>query len=102
MELIVAGAPNKVIAGELGTSLRTVETRRQGVFGKLGVKTVADLVRAALTAEEGTYTTVQLGDLISQFIEDPVKRTPGAIANAIVAMMPGTTPMPNRMIAGMR
>ena len=31
-----------------------------------------------------------------------VRRTPGAIAKTIVATMPGTGPMPNKMSAGIR
>src|SRR5680860_1539491 len=35
-------------------------------------------------------------------IPSSVNRTPGAMAKAIVATIPGTTPIPNRMIAGIR
>ncbi|MDN5567951.1 MAG: efflux RND transporter permease subunit, partial [Paracoccus sp. (in: a-proteobacteria)] len=35
------------------------------------------LLVGALTAPNGEYTSLQLGDLIAQLIEDPVKRTPG-------------------------
>ena len=31
----------------------------------------------ALTSSDGSHSTVELGDLVSQMIEDPVKRTPG-------------------------
>lgn len=52
MQMIVAGETNKAIATELTTSLRTVESRRQNVFTKLGVKSVAELVRTALLVED--------------------------------------------------
>jgi multidrug efflux pump len=35
------------------------------------------LLVGALTASTGNYSTVELGDIFSQLIEDPVKRTPG-------------------------
>jgi len=35
------------------------------------------LLVGALTAPNGEYTSLELGDLIAQLIEDPVKRTPG-------------------------
>lgn len=47
-ELVVAGTPNKVIAHRLEVSIRTVEVRRQAVFLKLGVHSVAELVRVAM------------------------------------------------------
>ncbi|WP_298917396.1 response regulator [uncultured Algimonas sp.] len=42
------GRPNKVIAHELGVSVRTVETHRARLMSKLGIKSVADLVRLML------------------------------------------------------
>ena len=60
---------------QLATPLLPQEVQQQGVQVERSTSSI--LLVAALTAEEGTYTTVQLGDLISQFIEDPVKRTPG-------------------------
>lgn len=38
------GAPNKVLAGELGVSIRTIEKRRSDVFRKLKVESVAGVV----------------------------------------------------------
>lgn len=43
MELILAGKFNKVIADELGISMRTVEVHRANVFEKMGVRTAVDL-----------------------------------------------------------
>jgi RNA polymerase sigma factor (sigma-70 family) len=44
MELVRAGKPNKVIAGELGLSQRTVEVHRAGIMEKLQVNALAELV----------------------------------------------------------
>lgn len=51
LEMIVAGRPNKAMANQLGSSLRTVENRRREVFMKLGVRSVAELVTLKLKAE---------------------------------------------------
>lgn len=51
LEMIVAGRPNKAMANQLGSSLRTVENRRRDVFMKLGVRSVAELVTLKLKAE---------------------------------------------------
>ena len=45
MNLIVQGKPNKTIAKQLDLSTRTVESRRHEVFIKMGVESVAELVR---------------------------------------------------------
>lgn len=47
---IVRGCPNKVIAWELGLSVRTVEAYRAQVFERLGARNTADAVRLALAA----------------------------------------------------
>lgn len=44
---VVAGRLNKQIAGELGTVEKTIKVHRSRVMEKLGVRTVADLVRLA-------------------------------------------------------
>jgi two-component system, LuxR family, response regulator FixJ len=54
MNLIVQGKPNKVIAKQLDLSIRTIESRRHEVFTKMGVESVAELVRLAI---EGKLTT---------------------------------------------
>ena len=51
VDLIVAGQTNKMIAGELGLSVRTVEVHRARLMEKLGLKSRADLVK--LTAAAG-------------------------------------------------
>ena len=48
MERVVAGKLNKVIADELGISIKTVEVHRARVMQKLGVSSVAELVQAML------------------------------------------------------
>ncbi|MBK3733296.1 LuxR family two component transcriptional regulator [Azospirillum brasilense] len=49
MGLVVAGKLNKVIADELGISMRTVEVHRAHVFEKMGVKTAVELARILAT-----------------------------------------------------
>jgi FixJ family two-component response regulator len=44
---VVAGRLNKQIAGELGTVEKTIKVHRSRIMEKLGVRTVADLVRLA-------------------------------------------------------
>ena len=47
---IVAGKPNKVMAYDLGLSIRTVEAYRAQLLGRLGVRGTAEAVRVALAA----------------------------------------------------
>lgn len=51
MELVVQGAANKVIAGDLNVSQRTVEIHRARVMEKLQVRSVAQLVRLYIAAQ---------------------------------------------------
>jgi len=44
-ELVVAGQTNKMIAQELGLSVRTIEAHRARLMGKLGMKSRTELVR---------------------------------------------------------
>lgn len=48
LERIVAGRLNKQIADDLGISIKTVEAHRANIMEKLGVSTVADLLKIAL------------------------------------------------------
>ena len=54
MEGAVAGKPNKIIADELGISIKTVEAHRARMMGKLGVSSIAELVRLVLGAGGGS------------------------------------------------
>jgi FixJ family two-component response regulator len=48
--LVIAGLLNKQIAAELGAALRTIKTHRGRVMHKMGVVSVAELVRMAQQA----------------------------------------------------
>ena len=60
---------------QLVTSQLPDVVQQQGV--RVSRSTSSILLVGALTTPEGGLSTVELGDLISQLIEDPVKRTPG-------------------------
>lgn len=45
MDLVLVGKLNKVIADELGITMRTVEVHRAHVFEKMGVKTAVELAQ---------------------------------------------------------
>ena len=49
LNLILEGKLNKEIAAELGLSTRTIEDRRAKLMKKMGAKSLAELVRLALT-----------------------------------------------------
>ncbi|HSP95945.1 MAG TPA: response regulator transcription factor [Candidatus Dormibacteraeota bacterium] len=51
MERVISGKSNKVIAGELNLSMKTVEVHRSHVMEKLEATSLADLIRLALLAE---------------------------------------------------
>ncbi len=51
MLLIVEGRPNKVVATRLGLSTRTVEVHRAKVMEKMGVRSLAELVRMAIACD---------------------------------------------------
>jgi FixJ family two-component response regulator len=48
--LVIAGRLNKEIGAELGVTLRTIKTHRARVMQKIGVMSVAELVRLAQKA----------------------------------------------------
>ena len=50
LEGLVAGAPNKMIAFDLGISARTVEVYRANVMTKMEAKSLSELVRMAIIA----------------------------------------------------
>ena len=49
MKLVVAGKLNKQIADTLNISMKTVEAHRARVMEKMGVRTLAELVKAVMT-----------------------------------------------------
>ncbi len=51
LALLADGLTNKLMAGRLGVSARTVETYRERLKQKLGLRTVAELTRFALSHE---------------------------------------------------
>ncbi len=51
MQCIIAGKQNKMIADELGISVKTVESHRAKVMEKMGVASVAMLVQAMMQQE---------------------------------------------------
>jgi FixJ family two-component response regulator len=53
MQRVVAGQHNRDIAVDLSISTRTVEVHKTNMMGKLGVRSVADLVRLNLQFEQG-------------------------------------------------
>lgn len=52
MDLVVAGKLNKQIADELNISMKTVEAHRARVMEKMGVRTLAELVKAVMSVNE--------------------------------------------------
>jgi len=56
LELVTRGKSNKVIAGDLGLSQRTVEIHRAHVTEKMGATSIAHLVRMTIIADIGIST----------------------------------------------
>ena len=50
LDALVAGAPNKVIAFDLGLSVRTVEVHRARMMERLGTRQLAEAIRLAVLA----------------------------------------------------
>jgi two-component system response regulator FixJ len=50
LDALVAGRPNKVIAFDLGISVRTVEVHRARMMDRLGVRQLAEAIRLAVIA----------------------------------------------------
>ncbi|WP_295048374.1 efflux RND transporter permease subunit [uncultured Paracoccus sp.] len=60
---------------QLVTSQLPAIVQQQGV--DVSRSTSSILLVGALTSTDGSFSSVELGDLVAQMIEDPVKRTPG-------------------------
>jgi two-component system, LuxR family, response regulator FixJ len=56
LDLVTQGKSNKVIAGDLGASQRTVEIHRSHVMEKMGATSLAQLVRMTMIAGISTTT----------------------------------------------
>ena len=52
LNLVMQGFPNKLIGTELGISIKTVETHRSNLMKKLRVKSVAELAKIAISANQ--------------------------------------------------
>jgi FixJ family two-component response regulator len=52
LERIVAGRLNKQIADDLNISIKTVEAHRANIMDKIEARTMADLMKTALAAQE--------------------------------------------------
>jgi two-component system response regulator FixJ len=52
LTLVTSGKPNKVMAGDLGVSQRTVEIHRARVMEKMGASSLAQLVRMVMDLDE--------------------------------------------------
>jgi FixJ family two-component response regulator len=52
MQLVIAGRLNKVIADELGISIKTVEAHRARVMEKMEARSIAELVQAVVAGRE--------------------------------------------------
>ena len=53
LKLVTSGKPNKVMAGDLGLSQRTIEIHRSRVMEKMAASSVAQLVRMVLDEQSG-------------------------------------------------
>lgn len=52
LDLVIAGAPSKIIAADLGISQRTVENHRAAIMKKTGTKSLTALARLAFQASD--------------------------------------------------
>lgn len=55
LDLVVQGQPNKAVANALGLSSKTVEFHRAKVMEKLQVRSLADLVKLAMSVDDGPH-----------------------------------------------
>ena len=57
LERITAGRLNKQIADDLNISIKTVEAHRANIMTKVEARTVAELIKIALTATEPAHAS---------------------------------------------
>jgi len=57
MDAVVSGKSNKIIAEELGVTIKTVEAHRARVMEKMGADSLAHLVHLVMTARGARVTT---------------------------------------------
>jgi two-component system response regulator FixJ len=57
MDAVVSGKSNKIIAEELGVTIKTVEAHRARVMEKMGAESLAHLVHLVMTARGARVTT---------------------------------------------
>jgi two-component system, LuxR family, response regulator FixJ len=57
MDAVVSGKSNKIIAEELGVTIKTVEAHRARVMEKMGAESLAHLVHLVMTARGAGVTT---------------------------------------------
>lgn len=62
LDALVAGRPNKIIAYDLGISVRTVEVHRARMMERLGVRQLAEAIRIGLMASMATGSVVRAPD----------------------------------------
>jgi two-component system, LuxR family, response regulator FixJ len=60
LALVTSGKPNKVMAGDLGVSQRTVEIHRARVMEKMGASSLAQLVRMVMDLNESADSPVAI------------------------------------------
>src|ERR1700737_4871632 len=60
LTLVASGKPNKVMAGDLGVSQRTVEIHRARVMEKMGASSLAQLVRMVMDLNESADAPVAI------------------------------------------
>jgi two-component system, LuxR family, response regulator FixJ len=60
LALVTSGKPNKVMAGDLGVSQRTVEIHRARVMEKMAASSLAQLVRMVMNLNESADTPIAI------------------------------------------
>ena len=93
-DLVIWGSSNKQIAGRLGISIKTVETHRGHINGKLRVHTSADIVRLA------SLWGMLLGGAESGPAPAPTERCRSSCASLVAAAADATSHLFGQRLAG--